>query len=267
MSPEASKVSRQVAGSIAVLTSLVVAVLLIVPSAVAQQRRWSWPEKPKNLQVFPKDTPGSELRGPMIGFARSLGVHCAYCHVGEEGKPLQTYDFASDDNPNKNRAREMMRMMKDIHGHLEKIQPSGKQRVRISCYTCHHGRPKPLTLGEELTESYQKNGLEGALATYDQLHEDYYGRGVYNFESDEALNELGYAILSKGDYPGAIRVFKLNTEKFPKSGNVWDSLAEAYLKTGDTDSAEKYYRKSLELDPRNRNAAAMLKKIKEGGGD
>src|SRR5215813_630156 len=63
------------------------------------QDTWTWPEKPKNLQVLPKDWPGTRLRPVMVGFTRALGVRCSYCHKGEEGKPLSTYDFVSDDNP------------------------------------------------------------------------------------------------------------------------------------------------------------------------
>ncbi|MCH8836510.1 MAG: hypothetical protein IIA60_01780 [Candidatus Marinimicrobia bacterium] len=69
------------------------------------QDQWSWPEKPENIQVLSKDWPGSRLRPVMTGFTRALGVGCAHCHVGEAGKPLSTYDFPSDANPNKDRAR------------------------------------------------------------------------------------------------------------------------------------------------------------------
>jgi cytochrome c-type biogenesis protein CcmH/NrfG len=55
-------------------------------------------------------------------------------------------------------------------------------------------------------------------------------------------------------------VFHLNASEFPQSGNVWDSLAEAYLTSGKTQLAEIYYRKSLEVDPTNENA---LKKLEE----
>ena len=231
------------------------------------QDHWSWPEKAKNLKVLPKDISKDNLRDAMHGFSRGLGVHCAHCHEGEEGKPLSTYDFASDKNPNKDRAREMMRMLGDIHEHLKKIQPSGDRAVRVTCYTCHHGRPRPLTLSAELTESFRKGGVDASLSTYDQLRENYYGRGVYDFDSEEALNVLGYTVLGTKDYEGAIRVFKMNAEKFPDSGNVWDSLAEAYMKSGDMKQAEEYYEKSLKLEPRNRNAAEMLKKIRGAGGD
>jgi len=55
----------------------------------------------------------------------------------------------------------------------------------------------------------------------------------------------------------------LNAEAFPGSGNVWDSLAEAYMKSGDLKKAQETYEKVLVLDPANENAKEMLKKIKE----
>jgi Photosynthetic reaction centre cytochrome C subunit len=115
-------------------------------AAVRAQEEWSWPEKPKNLQVLPKDFTGKKLGPIMTGFTRALGVRCPYCHVGEEGKPLGTFDFASDQNPNKERAREMYRMLGSINGHLKKITPSGDTRVNMWCNTCHQGRPRPTTL-------------------------------------------------------------------------------------------------------------------------
>ncbi len=226
------------------------------------QDQWSWPEKPENLQVLPKEWPGSRLRPVMTGFTRALGVRCSYCHKGEEGKPLSTYDFASDENPNKNRAREMLRMLGSINKHLKKLEPSGDKRVNMWCHTCHSGRPRPMTLGEELGETYRAKGIEAALAHHTELNDNYYGRGVYNFEGESVLNEFGYAVLGNNDAEGAIRVFQLNADNFPESANVWDSLAEAYMKAGDKIMAEKYYNKSLELNPNNQNAKDMLKKLK-----
>lgn len=57
-------------------------------------------------------------------------------------------------------------------------------------------------------------------------------------------------------------IFKLNVETYPQSGNVYDSLAEAYMAKGEKDLAIKNYEKSLELDPKNTNAVEMLKKLK-----
>ena len=44
---------------------------------------------------------GERLRPVMMGFTRALGVRCNHCHVGEDGQPLSTFDFVSDENPNK----------------------------------------------------------------------------------------------------------------------------------------------------------------------
>ena len=226
------------------------------------QDAWTWPERPKNLQVFPKDWSGSRLRPVMIGFTRALGVRCSYCHKGEEGKPLSTYDFASDENPNKNRAREMYRMLGDIEEHLKKIQPSGDKRVNMWCHTCHHGRPRPMTLDEELGEQYRKKGLQAALDDYADLKKKYYGRATFDF-GEGSLNVFGYTLLESSDIAGAIQVFKLNAESFPDSSNVWDSLAEGYSKAGDVKKAQENYEKALSLDPANQGAKDALKKLKE----
>ena len=226
------------------------------------QDTWTWPEKPKNLQVLPKDWPGTRLRPVMTGFTRALGVRCSYCHKGEEGKPLSTYDFASDDNPNKNRAREVLRMLGDINDHLKKIEPSGDKRVNMWCHTCHHGRPRPMTLDEELGEQYRKKGIQAALDDYADLKKKYYGRAAFDF-GEGSLNVFGYSLLEGNDSAGAIQVFKLNAETFPDSSNVWDSLGEAYLKAGDFKNAQENYEKSLRLDPKSQSAKEALKKIKE----
>jgi len=50
---------------------------------------------------------------------------------------------------------------------------------------------------------------------------------------------------------------------YPQSSNVYDSLGEAYLANGDKDLAAINYKKSLELDPHNQNAASILKKLQQ----
>src|SRR5262249_50284696 len=144
--------------------------------AVLPDEEWKWPEKPKNLKVLPEDFTGKRLQPVMTGFTRALGVRCPYCHVGEEGKPLSTFDFASDERPNKERAREMLRMLKDINEHLKKITPSGDKRVNMWCHTCHQGRPRPTTLEEEMGEAYRRAGISAALSRYRELKEKFYGR-------------------------------------------------------------------------------------------
>lgn len=227
----------------------------------AAQNQWSWPDKPANLQVLPKTFDGARLRPVMTGFTRALGVRCSYCHVGEEGKPLSTYDFVSDANPNKERARTMLTMLGDINTHLENMSRSSDPPVNMWCHTCHRGRPKPMTLEEELSATYRSNGVEPAITHYTSLKDRYYGRGVYNF-GEGGLNTFGYELLTAGNVDGAIRVLTLATKEFPESANAWDSLAEACMKAGDNVRAQQYYEKSLSLNPKNRNAQEMLTKLR-----
>ena len=242
-------------------TQIGLCTLLFVLFFVQETRsQWSWPDAPKNLQVLPKDFDGARLRPVMTGFTRALGVRCSYCHVGEEGQPLSTYDFVSDDNPNKGRARTMLTMLGDINRHLAAMDKSSDPPVNMWCHTCHRGRPTPKTLEEELGSVYRAQDVSAALAHYSTLKNQYYGKGVFNF-GEGSLTSFGYEVLGKGDTDGAIRVFTLYTEQFPESSNAWDSLGEAYLKAGDTKKAKEYYERSLQLNPKNRNAQQMLEKI------
>jgi tetratricopeptide (TPR) repeat protein len=49
---------------------------------------------------------------------------------------------------------------------------------------------------------------------------------------------------------------------YPESGNVYDSLGEAFAAAGKKDLAIENYEKSLKLDPKNTNAVEWLKKLR-----
>ena len=82
----------------------------------------------------------------------------------------------------------------------------------------------------------------------------------YAFKEDE-MNGIGYQFLQSGKNKEAIEIFKLNVEKFPKSGNAYDSLGEAYLKDGNKELAIVNYKKSVELDPKNEAGKKVLEEI------
>lgn len=79
--------------------------------------------------------------------------------------------------------------------------------------------------------------------------------------SERSINSIGYQLLGSKQTAQAIRIFQLNVELFPQSSNVYDSLGEAYLDNGDKELAIQNYRRSLDLDPKNSNAAEILQKI------
>ena len=83
----------------------------------------------------------------------------------------------------------------------------------------------------------------------------------HNVVAEARLNTLGYTLLQQQKTAEAIAIFKANVELYPQSANVYDSLGEAYMSKGEKELAIKNYKKSLELNPKNENAVAMLKKL------
>jgi len=114
---------------------------------------------------------------------------------------------------------------------------------------------------------------EGAMIPYELLISgktsealDAYRRIRTSTPQDVAVDEgrfngLGYSLMSQKKLSEAIAIFKLNTEFYPKSANVYDSLAEAYDANGDKELAILNYKKSLELNPRNDGAVQALRKL------
>ncbi len=104
-------------------------------------------QKFTNLKVFPPGTSPDVLTAAMKNFTRALGVRCPHCHVGEEGMPLDKFDFASDAKPQKEVARGMMRLAAEINGRLAKAMPSTTAEsgtaTRLTCWTCHRGATQP----------------------------------------------------------------------------------------------------------------------------
>lgn len=115
---------------------------------------------------------------------------------------------------------------------------------------------KPI--GKELFKMIDEEGISAAKERYKTLWDDH--REGYNFEESQ-LNTLGYYYLQNDKVEYAIAVFKLNLLTYPKSANGYDSLGEAYMKAGMKDKAIESYRKSLELNPNNKNAQKLLKQF------
>jgi CubicO group peptidase (beta-lactamase class C family) len=83
--------------------------------------------------------------------------------------------------------------------------------------------------------------------------------------NEPTINQIGYSLMNAKRYKEAIEVLKLNVESYPESANVYDSLAEAYLNNGDKELAITYYRKVLEMIPKDTKAdKAFLERIKTG---
>ncbi|MEO9569578.1 MAG: hypothetical protein ABJH82_09420 [Polaribacter sp.] len=78
---------------------------------------------------------------------------------------------------------------------------------------------------------------------------------------ENKINRLGYNFVKKNNYETAIEVFKINVALYPKSSNVYDSLGEAFLLKKDTVNAKINFKKALTINPENKSAKRLLKKV------
>lgn len=98
----------------------------------------------ENLQILPKDISAADLDSVMSGFVKALGVCCDNCHAKSKTNAAEL-DFASDDKPEKEIARSMMKMTevinKDFFNYT--IVYKANELMAVACRTCHGGKPRP----------------------------------------------------------------------------------------------------------------------------
>lgn len=87
-------------------------------------------------------------------------------------------------------------------------------------------------------------GWQGVKAHYRHLS-DKYGFPVPIPEN--IANLAGYQFLNEKKFHEAVEVLKANAETYPKSPNVYDSLGEAYEKSGERELALQNYEKAMKL--------------------
>jgi len=103
------------------------------------------PPRYKNLKVLPKDITKEQMDSVMHHFTGSLGVKCNFCHAfNTEQKAM---DFASDEKPEKQTARQMLRMTYKLNKKYFDIKNSKQldAKLEVTCFTCHHGAEHPST--------------------------------------------------------------------------------------------------------------------------
>jgi predicted alpha/beta superfamily hydrolase len=70
---------------------------------------------------------------------------------------------------------------------------------------------------------------------------------------ENLINQMGYQSLFAGRSDEAIMIFKTNVERYPDSANVYDSLAEAYERSGRLELAAPLYEKAHTLGQQNKD--------------
>ena len=83
--------------------------------------------------------------------------------------------------------------------------------------------------------------------------------------TEAELNTYGYQLLNAGQHDKAIEIFVMNTKRYPKSANAFDSLGEGYVTKGDKKNAIVNFKKSLSMNPPAAVKANSEKFLKELG--
>jgi hypothetical protein len=205
----------------------------------------------KNIQVF-KGLPASQLQGAMSFMADSLGVGCGYCH---------SKSFESDDKPTKQAARRMIRMVFD----LNKGGGDLFRGAAVSCYTCHRGKPGPVSV-PAIRSGEQKPGAQtpaaktdAPLPTVEQVLENY----VRALGGREALAKVTTRVV-KGSRVGAdgVLVPEEIYQKAPDKLSVMTSYPNVTFRSG-FDGARAWALDSRGADQLNDQFAEALRREAE----
>lgn len=98
-------------------------------------------------------------------------------------------------------------------------------------------------------------GWEGIQAHYRHLTEKY---GFPVAVPEDIANQAGYQFLQANSFREAINVLKANAEAYPESPNAYDSLGEAYEKSGQYELALESYGKAAKLGAERRDPNAAV---------
>jgi hypothetical protein len=243
------------------LRSVRVALLMLLPGILAAQPAGKFPaDSLVNTKVIPHRTPVIEVIGQMRNFAGDLGVRCQFCHVGQEGQPLEQFDFVSDEKRTKNVARQMMLMVQEINRRVDTLPGRTTSGLQVTCGTCHHGVSRPAPLATLIGEIATLSGKDSAVRAYKALRNRYYGRAAYDF-GEPSLNTAAFRLGRARKFDEAFALLGLNEEYFPASSGLAVFRGNILLMRGDTATAADAFREAIRRDSTNTEARGRLQTI------
>lgn len=235
--------------------------LIVLPAALVAQAPGKFPpDSLVNTRVIPHNTPVIQVIGTMRNITGALGVRCQFCHVGEEGLPLEQFDFAVDQKRTKLVARQMMRMVAEINARLDTLPGRTNPGLQVTCQTCHRGANRPVPLSQLMLEAATAGGADSALRSYQALRQRYYGRDAYDF-GEPSLNTAAFRLGRATKFDEALALLRLNDSLFPNSSNLNVFKGNVLLMRADTAGAAAAFREAVRLDPQNGEARGRLRSI------
>src|ERR1041384_336242 len=149
-------------------------ILLVLLGGFSTSRAQTAEQKFKNIQIF-KGLPATQIEPMMAFISGSLGVRCSYCHVPSS--------FDKDDKATKLTARRMIQMVFDLN------KGSFNNQGAVSCYTCHRGKPTPVSIpavGQNLWAPGSPSAKPETLPSLKEILDRY----VQAIGGEEALTKI-----------------------------------------------------------------------------
>lgn len=112
---------------------------------------------------------------------------------------------------------------------------------------------------DTIKATINRKGVAAATTLYYQLKQE--RNPVFVFDENQ-LNYIGNDLRSAGRMIEAIGIWQLNAKEYPNSPMVYESLGDAYKRSGNTKVAIENFEKVVKLDTGNAHAVWMLKELR-----
>jgi tetratricopeptide (TPR) repeat protein len=200
----------------------------------------------------------------MQNFNAALGVNCTYCHNSEPPVDNPKNDFASDEKETKKKARVMLQLARDVNMKLQsEMGKPAAELTNVQCVTCHRGVAIPKQLATIMTETATKEGVNKAIAQYNDLRKRYYGAQAYDF-TDQTLFTAATQALAANKPDDAIAFAQTNLAYHATSARSYQVMSQAFQRKNDKDKAIQALEKAVDLDPMNQGFKNQLQQLKTG---
>lgn len=117
-----------------------------------------------------------------------------------------------------------------------------------------------ISLADRLMNVFLKSGIDSSLIFYNIIKKD--STNFYQVSIDE-LNYFGQDLIAIYKFSDAIRYYKFVLNDFPEKSTLLIGLGDAYLRDGNKGLALKHFRSVINLDPTNKYASDMVRKLEK----
>ena len=112
------------------------------------------------------------------------------------------------------------------------------------------------SIAKLLFDKIEQEGINSGIQFFNNFKDD-----VNYYVNEEELNIVSYKLMQSNNIENAVEVLKISISFFPNAFNLYDSYGEILLKQGDKNKAIENYKKSVELNPNNKNGIRVLKEL------